>query len=481
MRNYLHITAFALLCMFSLNAHAQDHSSLPLDTINGKVYYHYTVERSIGLYRISVNFGVSQEEILKANPHLQTQGLRYGEVILIPTNITVEQEHSTPKPKAKERKEKVHKPSRPLVRWGDTPVDTVAVDTLLADTLVLQDSILMDSVSLRLAIMLPLHADMVKREKSVERFYDFYAGALIAIYEAQSRGMQLEIFTYDVGKTTNAVKNIFINHPEIHTMDGIIGPAYSQQVATAVDSIRGDSTWLLVPFISNVASVKDHPFVLQFNPSDQCKADTVARYLAARADSVNCVLVEPKPGEVIPASIATLREALNQYNVPQTTISLRALLTDSLGESFVAEKENIIIFNTEKFNNLQMVMPHLDSANVQYPITLYSHYSWEKEQFSLPRLYTSIFPPIKVSENYDALYREYFDHPLASEQPRYDLLGYDLTGHLLHMLAVLKNNDGLSTEIPTEQVWEGIQSQIQYHPVGENGGLENQMIHIIHQ
>jgi hypothetical protein len=49
------------------------------------------------------------------------------------------------------------------------------------------------------------------------------------------------------------------------------------------------------------------------------------------------------------------------------------------------------------------------------------------------------------------------------------------------MLAVLKNNDGLSTEIPTEQVWEGIQSQIQYHPVGENGGLENQMIHIIHQ
>ena len=35
----------------------------PLDTINGQVYYRYTVERSIGLYRISVNFGVTQEDL----------------------------------------------------------------------------------------------------------------------------------------------------------------------------------------------------------------------------------------------------------------------------------------------------------------------------------------------------------------------------------------------------------------------------------
>ena len=56
----------------------------PLDTINGQIYYRYTVERSIGLYRISLNFGVTQEDILKANPHLQHQGLRFEEVILIP-------------------------------------------------------------------------------------------------------------------------------------------------------------------------------------------------------------------------------------------------------------------------------------------------------------------------------------------------------------------------------------------------------------
>ena len=63
---------------------AQSTLDYPLDTIEGQVYYRYTVERSIGLYRISKNFGVSQEAILQANPHLQTMGLRYDEVILVP-------------------------------------------------------------------------------------------------------------------------------------------------------------------------------------------------------------------------------------------------------------------------------------------------------------------------------------------------------------------------------------------------------------
>ena len=45
---------------------AQTSVDYPLDTINGKIYYRYTVERGIGLYRISKNFGVSQEDILKS-------------------------------------------------------------------------------------------------------------------------------------------------------------------------------------------------------------------------------------------------------------------------------------------------------------------------------------------------------------------------------------------------------------------------------
>ena len=70
----------------TLGLYAQP-SPCPIDTIDGKPYYLYTVEKGIGLYRVSKNFGVPQEEILEANPSLQTNGLVFGSTILIPITV----------------------------------------------------------------------------------------------------------------------------------------------------------------------------------------------------------------------------------------------------------------------------------------------------------------------------------------------------------------------------------------------------------
>ena len=89
-----YIIALLTLVVWAMPARGQQ-LDYPLDTIDGQIYYRYTVERSIGLYRISLNFGVTQEEILKANPHRQTQGLRFEEVILIPAkNLSMEKPQS---------------------------------------------------------------------------------------------------------------------------------------------------------------------------------------------------------------------------------------------------------------------------------------------------------------------------------------------------------------------------------------------------
>ena len=56
----------------------------PKDTIDGVVVYRYTVQKSEGLYRISKNFDVSQEELVRLNPILKTEGLKFGQVIYVP-------------------------------------------------------------------------------------------------------------------------------------------------------------------------------------------------------------------------------------------------------------------------------------------------------------------------------------------------------------------------------------------------------------
>lgn len=199
----------------------------------------------------------------------------------------------------------------------------------------------------------------------------------------------------------------------------------------------------------------------------------MARYLAQYGDSVNCVLIEAKSGDVIPSGILALHQALEAHHVPTSTISLTAILTDSLDGAFKADMENIVIFNTEKYGNLQAVMPHLLKGYTNYHITLFSHYSWQNEKIIIPQIYTSVFSDsVIVTEAYKNVYEQYFNHPLSSTQPRYDLLGYDQTRHLLDMLSH-------STDTIDTQLWYGSQSDILYKKVSSDGGYENQLIHII--
>ncbi len=477
--------------LFSAVTFAQPALDYPLDTINGHIYYRYTVERGIGLYRISKNFHVTQEDILASNPELQQRGLHFDEVILIPVKGELlptptvvhtpiaEKKHPTTEEKpivsiAAEMPEvssspqtKTHKVRTPRIfprrRDKDSLLTQMVIDTIQTDTV---------DVPIRLAILLPLHADAIKRERNMERFYDFYSGVLIAINEVQATGQRIEAFVYDVGKTAQEVERVLSDSlfPEV---DAIIGPAYNQQVKVAAQYALSDSTWMLVPFVSSTEETVSNPYILQFNPSEHTVADTLAQYLAQYGDSINCVLVESREGDIIPFGIAALRTALDQYSVPTTTTTIRNILIDSLETSFVPEVDNYVLFNTERYGNLQAVMPHLLEAYSQYRIVLFSQYSWQNEKIILPQIYTSIFSDsIAIPEEYTHTFIEYFNHELSSTRPHYDLLGYDLTRHLLFLL----QNDALGSD--TTELWHGIQSPILYQRVS-NGGYENQMIHIL--
>lgn len=383
---------------------------------------------------------------------------------------------------AKERT-KPHRRNRLVLFDNDLRAKELLTDSATLDTVaaVQADSVhIADSTAIRVAFLLPLHADAVKRDKHMDRFYDFYAGALIAIYEKQQSGQAMEIFTYDIGKTALRTSEVLQQHPEIRQAHAVVGPAYAQQVEVVLDSLQEDSVWVMIPFLSRVKNIESHPFVLKFNPSEQIEADTLARYLAQRADSVNCVLVEAKAGEVIPSGIKALHQALKEHQVPTSSVSLKAILTDSIEGAFLPEKENIVVFNTERYANLQTVMPHLLKACGNYRITLFSHYSWQSEKIILPQLYTSVFTPQPtVSEEYEWLFEQYFDHELSSYQPRYDLLGYDLTNQLLDMLILQKSSQ--DNTVMLQDVWTGTQANIHYQPTAPKGGYENHIVHIIHQ
>ena len=75
-----------LMIAGTLSAQQDSVKVWPIDTVNGTAVWRYKAEKSIGLYRISKNFGVTQEEIIKWNPQLRDRGLHVDEELLIPVS-----------------------------------------------------------------------------------------------------------------------------------------------------------------------------------------------------------------------------------------------------------------------------------------------------------------------------------------------------------------------------------------------------------
>jgi hypothetical protein len=181
-------------------------------------------------------------------------------------------------------------------------------------------------------------------------------------------------------------------------------------------------------------------------------------------------------------SVRDLRNALRFYRVPSDTTTIRAILNDSLATVLSPTAENILVFNTERYSNLHVLMPHLVPLTEKYRLTLLSHYAWQKEKVALPQLYpTTFIQETAVQDSaYLETYRRYFAHLPQTKNPRYDLLGYDLTRYMLLVLPQLKENaeaDRIGEILALPYL--GLQSDLRFERVNATGGYRNRALQIL--
>lgn len=497
------ILLYGLLLLASLGVQAQELLPWPLDTIDGKVYYRYTVEKSIGLYRISKNFGVSQESILQANPELRERGLRYEEVILVPTNQVVVAKKAQPDKVEKsmpveipaasapleirEQKEEIpelQKVARQEVTLPELALPELPLPEIDTNVAMVQDTIpaKIYSDTIRLAYLLPLQAEIVQRTPMMDRFYDFYAGSLLALkhhdaVETNDLGnthtTYYEVQTYDVGKDTRLIDQLLDSNMLAQT-HAIVGPAYYNQVKAVSEYAKEHQIPVVVPFLPSVPDITTNKYLLKFNAYEEIQINAMMTYLDTLRSETNIVLVDAYANASgYPESIRKLRDSIASRHLPTTHTTIRQILADSVGVALKDSVENILLFHSERYSNVQLLMPYLLSGKRGKRLTLLSQYAWQSERILLPQLFVSVFrtPDNEALERYNQDYAQYFGHTLSSTQPRYDLLGYDLTSYLLDAL-----RDG--TFHVQETLYDGLQSSLLFTQI-EDGGYEN--THVIIQ
>lgn len=456
MKKKLFILAIALSWM-GLGFAQNPNLDYPTDTIGGVIVYRYPVDRSIGIYRVSVNFGVSQSMVIEWNPFLKDRGLQFGDTLFIPSGRTVVAQTAP-----------VVEPAPATLTVEPTSVVPVADSTPAASVVPVDSTPIVQTPlegAMNIALLLPLQAQVTKRTETMDRFVDFYEGCLIALQMEQDSLHPVNLYTFDVGKGQADIEQLVLEG-KLDSMNAIIGPAYPQQVMVIDSLVKERHIPTLIPFTDNVPTLVQNPSLIRFNATAEQEADSVLDYIANAGDSVNFVLVEGREAD-IPQNIRYIREGIINRGLPYTVTTFHNIMADSLFLSLKDNVKNIILFNTEKFNNLQIILPHLTTGKQGHQLYLYSHYAWKKEQIVLPQIYATIFASDSVLSkfDYEQAYKLYFDHSRASNNPRFDLLGYDLTRQFL---AYLRN----------QPLPYGLQSDLRLVQEGE-GGLINTHITIV--
>ena len=442
------IIIFALYSLFFVPTKAQELLNYPLDTINGEEVYKYQVEKSIGLYRIGVNFNVSQSDIIRLNPQLRERGLHFAETLLIPTGRKVEKK-------------------APII--PNTPIDTIVRDTVIPDvqdTVIPQDTVVVEPDTRRvieLALMLPFESQQTKRSGNAERMLEFYQGALLALHDRQNDSTLYRLRVYDTERSERRVQAL-CDSTELDSVRAILGLVYPIQIERMSSWCAAHQVPLFVPFSDDI-DLATHPFVMQFNANARQEADSLCAWLEARKEDLHIVTTEVKDSELA-APIRTLRKQLKARDIAYKSVPLHDLLNDSAAHALDIEKENIIILHSDRYQQVRMILPHLITLrNAGYKIRLVSQYAWQKEHIELPQLYTSMFTQNEGREAYDALWQASYKNEHVSLSPRYDLLGYDL---MQALIAWLEGN----------QEYKGLQSTIEWKQM-QQGGYQNACVGVI--
>ena len=444
------IICFICTVLCALSAQAQELLNYPLDTVNGEEVYRYEVEKSIGLYRIGVNFNVTQADIIRLNPQLNERGLHYKEILLIPTGRKVEKAAKPAKPSKVEQDVvlMVETAAEPANEPAAEPAPEPAPEPALEPAPT-------PAQAIELALMLPFESQQTKRSANSERMMEFYQGALLALHDLQKEDTRYRLRVFDTERSERRV-NSLCDSTVLDNVRAIIGPVYPIQIERVAAWAASHKVPVILPF-SAEDDLDQKPYVMQFNSTDRQQADSLRVWIENH--DVNCVVVEVKEADMSESS-RMMRKQLQDYHIPYMSLPLRDLINDSASYALDPSKENLILLHSDKFQHVRILMPHIaklqeDSMSVR----IISQYSWIKENISIPQVYASMFTAETDRSAYDAQWSTYFSAEHVSDAPRYDLLGYDL------MRAAVAWLQG-------EQDSSGLQSDIRWLQEG-NGGWQN--------
>ena len=421
-------------------------------------YITHIVDKKETLYSISKKYNVEIDEIVKLNPE-NGRRIKIGSEIKIPNKN---------QQKTQSEISVAQKSVLELKNLGDKN-----------KTLNFEGN----KKHIRLAFLLPFMLDNPNNEINIDRFTDFYSGALLAIQDAKEMGVSFDIYTYDTENTEQKMLEI-LSKSELKTVDLIIGPAFTNQVPLIGNFAKANKINTLIPFSSKIPDIEKNPYLFQFNPGIEVEMIFARDLFISNYKDYNIIFADiPNINNLDEGKkwASELKSELKKKNRKYEQIELNTPDYADFKSVLKSNVKNLIIFNTDKYAYVSPFISPMQTQSANTDLTLYEQYNWKSQEL-ISQKGISISPfSITLStvlpSKFNLKYLQVYGKQPSSSTPRFDVLGYDLCNYFVSLINIYDKE--LNKNIGNYIYSRGIQSQPLFKSNSENAGFINQRLYLV--
>lgn len=432
----------------------------------------HVVKRKENIYRISRMYGISELELVNANPQLRERKLQKGEVLCIPYSKAEQEKLSATKPAQQEEQ---------------TPMVIIPTNEELFAGLKTTPE---DIEQIKAAIILPLMLeDSISSEQM--KMVEFYEGVLLALDSLKRQGVSIDLYVYDSGNKWASIQPILAK-PEMQQMNLIIGPVYDQHIAEAAAFSESNGIRMVVPFARQVDAVFTNPYIYQVNtPQSYFYSEVYDRFFM-QFPHPNVIFFE-SPEEEDDDLISGFKRELSYREVPYTVLLAdTATNKDTIMTRLDTERQNILMMTSEKSGSLNNMIPIFqllvrDTASTKYDMHLFGYPQYqvytnnhlasfyEIDTYFYSSFYTNnLLPEAKA---FHQKYRRTYSKEIVNRYPKYAILGFDIAYYFLKAMHLYGTD--MDSRLG-EMKYTPLQTGFKFERVNNWGGFINRKVFFVH-
>lgn len=424
----------------------------------------HRVERKETVFSISRAYGITEQELLSANPELK-DGMKKGQFLCIPYPTT---------------KVPAVQPTEPVVAINP-PSDR----ELFQES---QKNSSKKNSTIKAALILPFMLDGTHKSEST-RMVEYYEGFLMAIDSLKRTGTSIDLYVYDSGSENTSI-NPILAKDELKSMDVIFGPLHQQHIKPLAAFAKKNDIRLVIPFTSKDNSVFNNPSVYQVNTPQSYLYSEVYEHFTRKFPNANAIIIEATDADKDKIDfIKGLKQELSSKGISITTIPITATQA-TMKAALRKDKENFFIPTSGSDLTLIKLLPQLTMlvrANADASIHLFGYPEWqtytkdhlesffELDTYFYSSFYTNNLLPSAV--NFNNAYHKWYSKDMAHTYPKYGMLGFDTAFFFLKGLSVY----GSRFENNLEKIdLTPIQTGFKFQRVNNWGGFVNKKVFFVH-